>query len=67
MKSVLKLSANKNIDALNQINFALYLDPSNASLLKIQQRVYASMGMKELKTLGANMKKKKYDRLETTL
>jgi uncharacterized protein HemY len=60
LKSLIKLAANKNIDALNQINYALYLDPSNPQLLGIQKRVYASMGMKELKSLGGNMKKKKY-------
>jgi tetratricopeptide (TPR) repeat protein len=49
LKSILKLKAKKNIEALNQINYALYLAPSHQSLKVVQEKVYQAMGMKELK------------------
>jgi hypothetical protein len=56
----MKLEKSNKIDALNQINYALYLDPANSNLVEIQKRVYREMGMKELKTMGVNMKKAKF-------
>lgn len=55
----------KNIEALNQINYAVYLDPSHNSLRIVQEKVYKLMGMKELTTKGTQLQKPKYDRLET--
>lgn len=64
-KSILKMQEKKNIEALNQINYAVYLDPSHSSLKIVQEKVYKMMGMKELTNKGAPLQKPKYDRLET--
>lgn len=49
LKSIFKMKASKNIEALNQINYALYLAPSHQSLKIVQEKVYKAMGMKEFK------------------
>jgi len=46
LKSILKLIEKKNIEALNQINYALYLEPGNQSLKFIQNKVYKTVGMR---------------------
>lgn len=65
LKSILKLRSGKHIEALNQINYALYLAPSQPDLKIVQERVYRAMGMKELKGKNTPFQKPKYDRLET--
>lgn len=65
LKSILKLRAGKNIEALNQINYALYLAPSHPHLKILQDTVYRAVGMKELKPKSTPFQKPKYDRLET--
>lgn len=65
LKSLLRLEAGKKIEALNQINYALYLDPSHPDLKRVQQRIYREMGMKELRAENKIFQKPKYDRLET--
>jgi hypothetical protein len=59
------MQAGKNIEALNQINYALYLAPSHPTLKVVQEKVYRAMGMKELKGKNTPFQKPKYDRLET--
>jgi hypothetical protein len=46
LKSILKLIEKKNIEALNQINYALYLEPGHPSLKFIQNKVYKTVGMR---------------------
>lgn len=46
LKSILKLIEKKNIEALNQINYALYLEPGHQSLKFIQNKVYKTVGMR---------------------
>lgn len=40
------MQAGKTIEALNQINYALYLAPSHQTLKMVQEKVYRLMGMK---------------------
>jgi len=65
LRCLQKLKEGKKIEALNQINYALYLDPSHPQLLAIQKRVYQDMGMKELKSAGKAAQRARFERLDT--
>jgi Tfp pilus assembly protein PilF len=65
LRCLQKLKEGKKIEALNQINYALYLDPSHPLLLTIQKRVYQEIGMKELKPLAKGPQRPRFEKLET--
>jgi hypothetical protein len=63
LKSILKLGEKKNIEALNQINYALYLDPSHQGIKIIQNKVYKTVGMREFTSTQTPFSKPKFSRL----
>ena len=63
LKSILKLMEKKNIEAMNQINYALYLEPGHQGLKIIQNKVYKTVGMREFTSSQAPCNKPKYSRL----
>lgn len=45
----MKFADKKYLEALNLLNYAIYLDPSNQQIQKVVDQVYKAMHMKELK------------------
>ena len=59
-----RLAEGRKVEALNQLNYALYLDANNPVLIAMQRRVYGAVGMKELRVEGKGGKPR-FERLET--